>query len=284
MCVFRSLFDDFQGHIEASWIHLYNALRLIRLRGGPAGLKANPVVALIVNCYDYRTRGYAEGTMLAHMVYTDNSLSSTNIIIDDSEEVAVVCEELVQFLHNAEHLSSTQRSTFSPRRHSIFKPGSVFHDVFTSPLTNTGAFPNLQLHTTFGMSILLHLNAALWDFRKSPELSELFLNDILTRIVQKQLDIYRSMAGIAQFLMYPSPYRIFHNTQYDRLWKVGRLLKISKRLNAKSWHRLWHMLLSYLMLEAPNVSIADWENDLRCEITDAVSTRFVMSILEEATP
>lgn len=282
MCIFRSLFDDFQENLEASWIHLHNAIRMIRQRGGAAALKSNPVIALITNCYDYRTRGYMEGTMMARMTYPCTSSSSTNVVLNDSEEVSIVREELIQFLYDAEQLSLIQKTTHYPRRHSMFRPGSIIHSVLTSPCRTSVFLPNLQNHTTFGMSILLHLNAALWDFRQNPNLTELFLNDILTRIVQKQLDIYHSVAGLAQFLMYPSPYKVFHNPQYDRLWKTGRLLKISKRLSATSWRRLWHLLLSYLMLQNPELSIADWEDDLRSEISNAAPTKFVMSILEEA--
>lgn len=279
MCTFKSLLDEWQGRDEASWTHLLAATQMIRQRGGPASFKDNPAITLIANCYDYRTRGYMKGTLLAHMIYPSPT-NETQICSSEQEEVAIVREELVDFLHNAEQLCSMRQVTGECGRYSFFQPGSMFHAIMTAPHQVLGNLPYQQMYTTYGMSVLLHLNAALWDFHRNPTLSQLFLDDLSMRFAQNQLDIYQSVTGIAHLLLQPSPYKVLRIAQFDRLWKVGRLMKMAKRLSATGWHQLWNMLLSYLALKNPAISIVDWEEDLRFEIDSAPPTKLVMSVLE----
>lgn len=184
MCIFRALFEDFQGKVEASWVHLYKSVQMIQRRGGPEAFRGNPTMTVIINVYSYRTRGYMQGTLLAFMIYpraSRNSLFPTGISEDvdmdgqngtvsdaDAEEVNIVCEELLTFLSHAEQLSALESIQINsrPNRRSMFEPGkSVFSAAINQPYDIIGSFPSLQNRSTFGMSVLLHLNAALWDFR-----------------------------------------------------------------------------------------------------------------------
>lgn len=113
MCIFRSLFDEFQGKIAASWTHMYAATQMIRRRGGPDALRNNPIVTLVANCYGYRTRGYMQGTTLAYMSYPDlrhNFLDSED---RDLEEVALVREELIEFCTTSKNFRSQTRARIS---------------------------------------------------------------------------------------------------------------------------------------------------------------------------
>lgn len=154
----------------------------------------------------------------------------------------------------------------------------------TAPYQILGNFPHLQNRATFGMSVLLHFNAALWDFHADPETSELFLTDYSVRYIETQLNGgCPSVEGLAHFLMYHSPYEVLRTAQFDRLWKVGRMLQIAKRLSAANWHRLWGNLMAYLAMETHEaVPIAQWEDELRHEIMEAPPTKLIMTILGEA--
>lgn len=277
MCLFRSLFDDFQGRVRDSSIHFGAAMQMIRFRGGPEIFRNNHLMTAILNCYDYRTRGYVQGTIFNPSVNIDSGVLSCG-----DGEVVVACDELLQFLHNAEHLSLLQKDTDDVMRHAMFDQSSVFSGIMSAPYQIIGSFPMFQLHATFGMSILLHFNVALWDFAKDSNLSELFLKDLSYRMKEAQLGRKASVAALAQFLLYASRHKEIQPTHFDRVWKVGRLLKIAKRLSATSWTRLWDNLLAYLTFEKIDLNVIKWEDDLRHEILQAPPTKLEMSILAES--
>lgn len=284
MCIFRSLFDDFQGNLIASWTHLRAATQMIRQRGGPEAFRDNALIASVANCYAYRMRGYVQGAMLAHMKYPISESPHTDWPSIDTYEVALVREELIQFLYAVEKLTLSQRNAWQSRRRTFFDRNSVFHQAMSSPYKVFGSFPSLQNHTMFGLSILLHFNAALLDFQHDQDLCELFFHDLDTRIKETKLDAGIRLESLAQFLIYPTPNSRLRPAQFDRLWKVGRLLQVAKRLCAKSFHQLWETLEAYLTFDEPPQSIFEWEDDLRDEILQAPPTKLVSGILQEASP
>lgn len=64
-----------------------------------------------------------------------------------------------------------------------------------------------------------------------------------------------------------------------RPWFTGRMLKIAKRLNADSWHRVNDFLFSCLTLQVPETNVCLWRADLRREILDAPLTSYIMPSL-----
>jgi hypothetical protein len=290
----QATFDDFTLGTErkaASWNHMRAAMRMIRTRGGPKAFSQSPRMVMLANCYDYRISGYqSEGSSFNWSSYPKGSLPE-NITPQQlgRQELVAATAEFIQWLRNIEHLAFVQRNpnyaSLSPRRHKVFLPGTSIHNIIGSPPGARRATAGYQHQQLYGMSVLIHLNTALWDFRRSSDLSERFLKELCLRIVQNELDTYTSVEALAQVMLRPSEDPELHSIHIERLWFVGRILKVVKRLSKASWVRFRSTLLGFLTFgDVNNVggSVFMWEDELRQEILDAPATSYVMPALQFA--
>jgi hypothetical protein len=288
-CLIQSVFEDFSPGLEHktnSWLHMRAAMQMIRHRGGPAALQHNPRLTMLANCYDYRMPGYSGSDLsLSFKNYPADTFSHipnptlTTLAI---AELTMATEEFIGFLRSIEHLSLVQRSSshanLLPRRHFVFQPRTSLHAIIASPPAPRRSIAGYQHQVTYGLSLLLHLNAALWDFRRSPDLSERFLKELSLRIVGNELDTYVSAEALAQLLLRPTSDPDMRQAHFDRLWFVGRMIKVAKRLSLKSWLKLRGMLIGFLTFE-DMPSFFDWEDEFRAEVLAAPLVSYVMPAL-----
>jgi hypothetical protein len=291
----QATFDDFTpgpNRKAASWTHMRSAMRMMRTRGGPKAFAQNPRMVMLANCYDYRISGYqSEGSSFNWSSYPKDALP-TNITPSQlgRRELCAATEDFIHWLRNLEHLALVQRyptyASLSPRRYKVFLPGTSLYNIIASPPGARRGCAGYQHQLLYGMSVLIHLNAALWDFRRDSELSERFLKEVCLRIVQNELDTYTSVEALAQIMLRPSEDPELHSAHIDRLWFVGRMLKVAKRLSKESWERLRCTLLGFLTFEDVNKmadgSVFMWEDSLRKEVLEAEATCYVMPALQFA--
>ena len=157
------------------------------------------------------------------------------------------------------------------------------------------------------LTALIMLNAALWDYRYSPIHAGTFLKTLEKSMVDSEVSMSGSVEAILQILLAckdgcaDDPVTGIDGstvssttagsapdfTQYSptakspsaRPWYAGRMLKIAKRLNADSWHRVNNFLFYCLTLQVPESNVYLWEAELRREILDAPLTSYIMPSL-----
>jgi len=66
----------------------------------------------------------------------------------------------------------------------------------------------------------------------------------------------------------------------DRLWFVGKALKIAKRLSFASWTRVVGSLATNLIFQPPQEVATSLPNDLRSEMLNEDQTSWIASYLE----
>ncbi|EED19982.1 sigma-70 region 2 family protein [Talaromyces stipitatus ATCC 10500] len=348
-CMSAAALEDFDPrpeHKEISWIHMRQAQKLIRRRGGPIAFQ-NTKLARLINWQDYILAGYVsdpesfhyeDENSYFHTTKTSPIGSSTTffpsppnsaspITLDSSpsptyprfansaeEEIALQCEEFINFLTRCEHLSLNQRMTLSskdaPVRYSAFGSGSTLFRILASPAEKRRTLTGDRKQFLARMAALMMLNAALWDYRYSVLRTEAFIEHAVLQLRDSEVNVDASVEALLQILLackdfaftetmpYPlhtlslpsasretgdvSQYPEMATSPFDRPWFVGRMLKVAKRLGLQSWLRLNHFLLECLTLQVQEHTMLSWESDLRREILQAPLTSYVMPALQEA--
>ncbi|RAO64408.1 uncharacterized protein BHQ10_000420 [Talaromyces amestolkiae] len=348
-CMSAAALEDFDprpGHKEISWIHMRQAQKLIRRRGGPIAFQ-NTKLARLINWQDYILAGYVSDADAFHFEderyhnyaiksspiassttsfpSPPNSVSPTTLDRTPSptthhftntakEEIALQCEEFIDFLTRCEHLALSQRMKLSskdaPVRYSAFGPGSTLHRILASPAEKRKTLTGDRKQFITRLAALMMLNAALWDYRYSVPRTEAFIEHAILQLRDSEVNVDASIEALLQILLAckdfafndsvpfamhslslpPASRPIGDFSQYsetatspfDRPWFVGRMLKVAKRLGLQSWLRLNNFLFECLTFRAQEHTMRSWENDLRREILQAPLTSYVMPALQEA--
>lgn len=130
------------------------------------------------------------------------------------------------------------------------------------------------------MVLLLCLNAALWDFRDSTELTGQFLKIFRHRMFQLQKDNNTCIDGAFHALIMPYNEVGLSESHLDRLWFVGKALKIAKRFTFASWIRVVDSLATNLIFQPQQEVATSLPNDLRSEMLNGDQTSWIASYLE----
>lgn len=348
-CMSAAALEDFDprpGHKEISWIHMRHAQKLIRRRGGPIAFQ-NTKLARLINWQDYILAGYVSDANAFHFEddnyhsyatksspigqstslfpSSPNSASPTTLDRTPSpinhpyantvkEELALQCEDFLDFLTRCEHLALSQRMILSskdaPVRHSAFGPGSTLHRILASPAVKRRTLTGDRKQFITRLAAFMMLNAALWDYRYSVPMTEAFIEHSILQLQDSEVNIDASIEALLQILLackdFPfnesAPFTLHSlslppasraigdfsqnsetaTSPFDRPWFVGRMLKVAKRLGLQSWLRLNNFLFECLTLQVQENTMRSWENNLRGEILQAPSTSYVMPALQEA--
>jgi hypothetical protein len=348
-CMSAAALEDFDprpGHKEISWIHMRQAQKLIRRRGGPIAFQ-NTKLARLINWQDYILAGYVSDADAFHFedenhyshatksspigpsttffpsppnsaspITLDRTPSPTNHPFANTakEEIALECEDFLDFLTRCEHLALSQRMKLSskdaPVRYSAFGPGSTLHRILASPAEKRRTLTGDRKQFITRLAALMMLNVALWDYRYSVSRTEAFIEHAILQIRDSEVNVDASIEALLQILLackdFPfnesvpftlqslslppasraigdfSQYSETATSSFDRPWFVGRMLKVAKRLGLQSWLRLNNFLFECLTLQVQEHTMRSWENDLRREILQAPLTSYVMPALQEA--
>ncbi|KAJ5105832.1 hypothetical protein NUU61_003179 [Penicillium alfredii] len=349
-CLSAAALEDFDprpGHKEISWVHMRAARQMIRARGGPATF-ANTRLGMLINWQDYILSGYEthgpsfffeREPPLSQSLHNVQSMpsppDSTSSVLSDFppcpepkasslipsyavsspiDELRLQCEEFLDFLRRCEQLALYHKDSteFSPpERRTAVQETSLLFQILAAPpgarFTASGDRKQMVARlTALGM-----LNAALWDYRYTPDRAAAFLKTLNQAIVDSEVSMSGSVEAVLQILLacndgdpndWPAdasnpiattlPENIPDYSQYSptatspaaRPWFAGRMLKIAKRLRAESWHRVNDFLFSCLTLHLQDSSVflwEIWEAELRQEILEAPLTSYVMPSLIE---
>ncbi|QKX56696.1 uncharacterized protein TRUGW13939_03802 [Talaromyces rugulosus] len=345
-CMSAAALEDFDPRPERkeiSWIHMRQARKMIRKRGGPAAFE-NTKLAMLINWQDYILAGYEteEGSGSFHFesdlvspvtngslmpslpsppcsvssptIDCTSSVNSARLTNTSSEpEIKFQCEEFLNFLSRCEHLAVSQKSTLpataAPYRHTVFQPTSFLGQILASPNAKRMTASGDRKQFIARLASVMTLNAALWDYRSSVQRAEAFLDHIVSKVLDSEVNMSSSVEALLQILLscQDFPTDISGNpfsfnslglwqddlelpdySQYSpsamspsaRPWFIGRMLKVAKRLSLDSWVRVNEFLFSCLTLQTNEPSLHLWENDLRHEILQAPLTSYTMPALK----
>ncbi|CEJ56249.1 hypothetical protein PMG11_02466 [Penicillium brasilianum] len=225
------------------------------------------------------------------------------------DEIRLQCEEFLDFLRRCEQLALYQKhnpEACDLSRHEAVQPISILYQTLAAPSGARFTTSGDRKQMVARLTALMMLNAGLWDYRYTPSRAGIFLKTLEQAMVDSEVSMSGSVEAILQILLEcndgptdtrhavadgnvspASSEQLPDFTQYSptatspsaRPWFAGRMLKIAKRLNADSWHRLNDFLFSCLTLQVQESSIFSWESDLRREILDAPLTSYIMPSL-----
>ncbi|KAL1884958.1 hypothetical protein Plec18167_001615 [Paecilomyces lecythidis] len=343
-CLSAAALEDFDprpGHKEISWMHMRAARRMIRDRGGPTAFE-NTRLAMLINWQDYilagyETRGpsfyYEHDPEFSPLLYklspgklfrspsptVSSPAGLTHALeyavggkfpLSPQEELALQCEEFIDFLERAERLALGQATShnFSPIRRAHFQDGALLYRILASPPGQRFTSSGNRKQIIARLAALMMINAAFWDYRFSAQQSDLFQKILARRMLESEVDMSGSVEALLQILLacedsciiegnpvfsspapsatirtYGSPdfsqYSPSATSPFPRPWFVGRMLKVAKRLCLESWERVNDILLSCLTLQLEGCVVPFWADELRHEILQAPLTSYVMPAL-----
>ncbi|KAJ5174505.1 uncharacterized protein N7482_000382 [Penicillium canariense] len=223
------------------------------------------------------------------------------------DEIRLQCEEFLDFLRRCEQLSLYQRE--NPEscdliRLTAAQETSLLYQILAAPPGARFTASGDRKQMVARLTALMILNAALWDYRYTPIYAATFLQTLEQAMVDSEVSMSGSVEAILQILLECNDgptnesaigadgtlaEQLPDFTQYSlsaispsaRPWFAGRMLKVAKRLNAESWHRINDFLFSCLTLQVHESTVYRWEADLRREILEAPLTSYVMPSLIE---
>lgn len=180
-------------------------------------------------------------------------------------------QEFITFLsatHSLNRLPSRADPSTSPRRDSMFQPGSPLNKLLTSA---PGARPglrstNIQKACRFACS--LYLNAAVLELDTEPEKLEEYLKRLGIRIIEQELDWNESTETLMWILLFGDETGDEALRQSVLVWWVGRMTNVAKRLGGESWMEISEVMVSCLAKEPDNGVM--FEADLRRWQTELV--------------
>ncbi|KAF3404063.1 hypothetical protein DPV78_002349 [Talaromyces pinophilus] len=239
-CMSAAALEDFDprpGHKEISWIHMRQAQKLIRRRGGPIAFQ-NTRLARLINWQDYILAGYVSDADAFHFEDENyhsyaiksspvsssttffpsppNSASPTTLDRTPSptnrpfantarEEISLQCEDFLDFLTRCEHLALSQRLTLSskdaPVRYSAFGPGSTLYRILASPAEKRRTLTGDRKQFIARLAALMTLNAALWDYRYSVPRTEAFIEHAILQLQDSEVNVDASIEALLQILL-----------------------------------------------------------------------------------
>jgi hypothetical protein len=126
------------------------------------------------------------------------------------------------------------------------------------------------------MSLLLHLNAALWDFRSDVALLEIYLDEFQRRMADLKSDKIYSIEAAAHAMLLPPSDPNLAQSHFDRLWLIGKMLTIAKRLDSECWHELRRILFSNLTFQN-KLDNSTWEDAFRVTALSMPSRSWILT-------
>lgn len=220
-------------------------------------------------------------TTWIHFVYYMMQVSSKPSDISVSQDEA---SAFTTFLQSAERLSLLQRShTWSRRvasRERLFRPGSALHNMLATPAELSPKEKEARqsrpwdivrgqsdrIPAVARLACLLHINAALSDLRDSYENTAAYLDYLEDKVRQFQLDRYPTVESFVWILMEQESDPEVRS--HDRPTFVGKLLRVSRRMDAPVCDWLADTLLRYLSFQTTSEwpEMGQWEKSLQQEI------------------
>jgi hypothetical protein len=177
------------------------------------------------------------------------------------------CDEFINMLRCLKQLSLVQmsldRRIQAQYRNVVFCSGRPLHSLLSPK-------PKNQKQKVARLAALLHINAALWDYRWPVSLSERFLQGLDSKVRQLDLCPGTDTPTLAWLMLHNETDRELRRP--ERPWFVGQMLRIAKRLCPSSWEKVTNTLLHYLVDEPDTDTVPTfktWIMELREEIMTA---------------
>ncbi|KAI9730986.1 MAG: hypothetical protein M1834_005447 [Cirrosporium novae-zelandiae] len=225
--------------------------------------------------------------------------------VNPKQELETYTAEFIDVLASLHSLASASNTvsckTTQPRRHSLFKPGTPLHRLLSTPPSMRRGIPGFRIQVIARFVALLYINLTFWDLRDDVMASEGFLKTLALRIVEYDLDTSSSSIEMLVHLLilgfeddgsidgsdFNNLHHIVPMVEAERPWKIGRLLKVAKRLSRSSWDKLNEILLRMLAqadFGAGFTGIAggtkSWLGGLETEILEAEDEALVAPAIE----
>lgn len=293
MCLFRGVLDAAAGYEEhsASVMHMQQVARLISLRGGPQSLRHNSRLFTAVNVYHYTAHEVGDWDTTVSFdsdLHTKPWDSYQSFAEQARLEGQVLCEEFLLFVRNVTLLSTVQKlpsfrkhapfreATFDPDSHVVDILSSWEHSSLSSWESTRKSFVWTRNQQIYGMSLLLHLNAALWEFRSDVALLEMFLDEFQRRMADLKSDRNHSIEAAAHAMLLPPSDPTLAQSHFDRLWLVGKMLTTAKRLDSECWDELRRILFSNLTFQDKSDD-PTWEDAFRIAALSLPSRSWILA-------
>ncbi|KAJ5514068.1 hypothetical protein N7463_003620 [Penicillium fimorum] len=226
------------------------------------------------------------------------------------DETKFQCEEFLDFLRRCEQLALYQRENPQSSyitRHTAVQETSILNQILAAPPGARFPTPADRKQVATRLTVLMTLNAAMWDYRNTPARAAIFLDTLEKSLVGSEVGMNGSVEAMLQTLLdctdgtpdrwstsadrfaaagpvvdLPdfSQYFPTATSPSARPWFTSRMLKIASRLSALSRYRVNEFLFSCLTLQVQEPSAGLWEEDLRQEILDQPTTYLISRFTE----
>jgi hypothetical protein len=193
-------------------------------------------------------------------------------------------EDFIDFLSNAELLSlARQNKRHQLWRKALFQPGSTIYRVCQLP-PQYDAWETDLVPVYTRLAALMHINAALWEYKDSPISHDQYLGALDRILIDGDFATSLSIGFFVYSMMkldYDEVERNYSNSSpteepEKRSWFVARILRVCKLLGKPSMIKVHRALLGFLE-SSSIVSIEDlglsenWTDKLRLEIISSRS-------------
>ena len=161
-------------------------------------------------------------------------------------------QEFVAFLdaaHKSKTLVSGTGLGASPRRETMFQPGSPLYKLLTSAPGARPGVRSINIQKACRFACALYLNAVVLELESQPEKLEEYLKRLSIRIIEQELDWNESTETLMWILLFGDETSDEALKQSVLVWWVGRMTNVAKRLSDNSWMLISKVMVSCLARE-----------------------------------
>lgn len=261
-----------------SWGFWRNIMQKIEQRDGGEFMTHGGTTQILLYWSDYTSPGYNSTISIFDPAYRTilsgrDNLATIGVV---GEVVACHCSELVAFLKCVEWRASTQlgrrgkatRGRAVPLHVSAFEPGGALFSLVSGSNSLRYGKSGQFKQSICRLASLMIIHVAMWQYRHEPEVMQGFFVELIQDVREYGLDERMSCEALVQILLCRSQAPVCRGP--ERLWVVGRMVKIVQRLSKSTFDKLNDLLLKCLRT-SPDLAcgIDDWEQELRGEILQA---------------
>lgn len=261
-----------------SWGFWRTIMQKIEQRDGGDFMTQGGTTQILLYWSDYTNPGYNSTISIFDPAYRNilsggDNLAAIGVV---EEVVSYQCSELVAFLKCVEWRASTQlgrrgktsRGRAVPLHVSTFEPGGALFSLASGSNSLRYGKSGQFKQSICRLASLMIIHVAMWQYRDEPDVMQGFFVDLIQNVREYGLDKRMSSEALVQILLCHSQAPVFWGP--ERLWVVGRMVKIVQRLSKSTFDKLNDMLLKCLRM-GPDLAcgIDDWEQELRDEILQA---------------
>lgn len=196
--------------------------------------------------------------------------SSNCQVSPDVHQTKQAIQEFIAFLdaaHKAKSLLSGKGFGASPRRETMFQPGSPLYKLLTSAPGARPGVRTINIQKSCRFACALYLNAVVLELDTQPEKLEEYLKRLSIRIIEQELDWNESTETLMWILLFGDETNDEALKQSVLVWWVGRMTNVAKRLSDESWTRISGVMVSSLARETDGKSnfsedLQRWQKEL----------------------